>query len=139
MQEALREAKVPSGHMAVCPECGGKAFVNTGRAGSGRAARLSKQYAHFKCTEKACGKETHIQEGQEKLKGALKMLQKRLEGNTSTVGVFCNKPETVNKVAKYLEVQLQVRVVPVHELMDHAECTQAQILVVLALVLACLV
>ncbi|CAK9029217.1 Lactoylglutathione lyase (Aldoketomutase) (Glyoxalase I) (Glx I) (Ketone-aldehyde mutase) (Methylglyoxalase) (S-D-lactoylglutathione methylglyoxal lyase) [Durusdinium trenchii] len=129
MQEALREAKVPSGHMAVCPECGGKAFVNTGRAGSGRAARLSKQYAHFKCTEKACGKETHIQEGQEKLKGALKMLQKRLEGNTSTVGVFCNKPETVNKVAKYLEVQLQVRVVPVHELMDHAECTQAQILV----------
>ncbi|CAK9028935.1 unnamed protein product [Durusdinium trenchii] len=66
---------------------------------------------------------------QEKLKGALKMLQKRLEGNTSTVGVFCNKPETVNKVAKYLEVQLQVRVVPVHELMDHAECTQAQILV----------
>lgn len=63
IQESLREAKVPSGHMAVCPECGGKAFVNTGRAGSGRAARLSKQYAHFKCTEKMCGKETHIQEG----------------------------------------------------------------------------
>jgi len=63
MQEAMQEAKVPSGHMAVCPECGGKAFVNTGRAGSGRAARLSKQYAHFKCTEKTCGKETHIQEG----------------------------------------------------------------------------
>ena len=64
--------------MAICPECGGKAFVNTGRAGSGRAARgfqalgalvpwrlrrLSKQYAHYTCTEKSCGKETHIQEG----------------------------------------------------------------------------
>ncbi|CAJ1360392.1 unnamed protein product, partial [Effrenium voratum] len=62
-QEALQKAKVPSGQMAVCPECGGKAFVNTGRAGSGRAARLSKQYAHFKCTEANCGKETHVQEG----------------------------------------------------------------------------
>ena len=31
------------GHMAVCPECGGKAFVNTGRAGSGRAAPASQE------------------------------------------------------------------------------------------------
>lgn len=61
--ESLQEAKMPSGQMARCPECGGKAFVNTGRAGSGRAARLSKQYAHFKCTEPHCGKETHLQEG----------------------------------------------------------------------------
>mmetsp|Transcript_32247 Transcript_32247/g.74434 ORF Transcript_32247/g.74434 Transcript_32247/m.74434 type:complete len:315 (+) Transcript_32247:1-945(+) len=62
-EESLKEAQVPSGQMARCPECGGKAFVNTGRAGSGRAARLSKQYAHFLCTEVNCGKETHIQEG----------------------------------------------------------------------------
>jgi len=61
--ESMQEAKMPSGQMARCPECGGKAFVNTGRAGSGRAARLSKQYAHFKCTEPHCGKETHLQEG----------------------------------------------------------------------------
>eukprot|EP00931_Biecheleriopsis_adriatica_P069728 TRINITY_DN43529_c0_g1_i1.p1 TRINITY_DN43529_c0_g1~~TRINITY_DN43529_c0_g1_i1.p1 ORF type:complete len:337 (+),score=93.94 TRINITY_DN43529_c0_g1_i1:124-1134(+) len=62
-QESLKEAQVPKGQMAVCPECGGRAFVNTGRAGSGRAARLSKQYAHFTCTERHCGKVTHIQEG----------------------------------------------------------------------------
>eukprot|EP00930_Biecheleria_cincta_P091472 TRINITY_DN81050_c0_g1_i1.p1 TRINITY_DN81050_c0_g1~~TRINITY_DN81050_c0_g1_i1.p1 ORF type:complete len:355 (-),score=75.90 TRINITY_DN81050_c0_g1_i1:21-1085(-) len=62
-KESLQEAQVPLGQMATCPECGGRAFVNTGRAGSGRAARLSKQYAHFTCTEKTCGKVTHVQEG----------------------------------------------------------------------------
>lgn len=62
-KESLQAAQVPCGQMATCPECGGRAFVNTGRAGSGRAARLSKQYAHFTCTEKACGKVTHVQEG----------------------------------------------------------------------------
>lgn len=63
VKESMQEAQVPHGQMAICPECGGRAFVNTGRAGSGRAARLSKQYAHFNCTEKNCGKVTHVQEG----------------------------------------------------------------------------
>eukprot|EP00933_Yihiella_yeosuensis_P079968 TRINITY_DN93387_c0_g1_i1.p1 TRINITY_DN93387_c0_g1~~TRINITY_DN93387_c0_g1_i1.p1 ORF type:complete len:425 (+),score=119.86 TRINITY_DN93387_c0_g1_i1:97-1371(+) len=62
-KESLAEVQVPKGQMAICPECGGQALVNTGRAGSGRAARLSKQYAHYSCTEKECGKVTHVQEG----------------------------------------------------------------------------
>ncbi|CAE8636188.1 unnamed protein product, partial [Polarella glacialis] len=62
-EEALRESQVPVGTVAICPECGGRALVDTGRAGSGRAARLSKQYAHFTCQEEQCGKVTHVKEG----------------------------------------------------------------------------
>eukprot|EP00434_Breviolum_minutum_P028515 symbB.v1.2.025223.t3/scaffold2429.1/size79298/3 len=99
MQEAMQEAKVPSGHMAVCPECGGKAFVNTGRAGSGRAARLSKQ--------------------QKKLLMAWEKLAKHVDGKAFTVGVFCNKEDTADKVAQFLSENVSVKVVLIHgSLMD---------------------
>jgi len=62
-REALNEAGVPGSQITECPECGGRATVECGRAGTGRAARLSKQYAHYKCLEERCGKVTHLKEG----------------------------------------------------------------------------
>lgn len=62
-KEALAEARQPGNVISVCPECGGRAAVECGRAGSGRSARISKQYAHYTCLEDRCGKVTHIQEG----------------------------------------------------------------------------
>lgn len=62
-RECLNEAKRAGGQVGTCPKCGGRALVECGRAGTGRAARLSKQYSHYTCLEERCGETTHIQEG----------------------------------------------------------------------------
>ncbi|CAE7402323.1 rluD [Symbiodinium sp. CCMP2592] len=108
--ESMQEAKMPSGQMARCPECGGKAFVNTGRAGSGRAARLSKQYAHFKCTEP------------DALREALGLL--KLQGGCVAL-VFCNNEATVEKVAEQLgEHSADYDIVALHEQMPSAAASE---------------
>ncbi|CAE7237022.1 Ribosomal large subunit pseudouridine synthase C [Symbiodinium microadriaticum] len=108
--ESLQEAKMPSGQMARCPECGGKAFVNTGRAGSGRAARLSKQYAHFKCTEP------------DALREALGLL--KLQGGCLAL-VFCNNEATVEKVAEQLGGHSQdYGIIALHEQMPWAAASE---------------
>lgn len=60
-KEALEEVK-PAGPVGNCPECGGRAVVATGTAGSGRSARLTKAFAHYSCLEDNCGKSSHIKQ-----------------------------------------------------------------------------
>lgn len=60
-EEALQELK-PSGPIAACPCCGGRAVVATGTAGSGRAGRTTKAFIHYSCLEQGCGKSSHVKQ-----------------------------------------------------------------------------
>mmetsp|Transcript_57862 Transcript_57862/g.123044 ORF Transcript_57862/g.123044 Transcript_57862/m.123044 type:complete len:230 (-) Transcript_57862:157-846(-) len=42
-----------------CPQCGGRAYLETGTY---PAFKMAKAFAHYKCLEKNCGKETHERE-----------------------------------------------------------------------------
>eukprot|EP00929_Paragymnodinium_shiwhaense_P120969 TRINITY_DN9305_c1_g2_i1.p1 TRINITY_DN9305_c1_g2~~TRINITY_DN9305_c1_g2_i1.p1 ORF type:complete len:196 (-),score=49.55 TRINITY_DN9305_c1_g2_i1:100-687(-) len=58
-QEALREASFRGGQTSVCPVCGGVAILECGQSSD---FKMAKQYAHYTCTEPACGKVTHIKQ-----------------------------------------------------------------------------
>lgn len=61
LEESMRDVK-PAGPVGTCPECGGRAVVACGTAGSGRSGRLTKSFAHYSCLEDRCGRQSHVKQ-----------------------------------------------------------------------------
>lgn len=58
-RECLAQASQIGGDVRPCPECGGRAVVETG---SFPAFKMAKNYVMWRCTELSCGKVTNLRE-----------------------------------------------------------------------------
>mmetsp|Transcript_55640 Transcript_55640/g.172444 ORF Transcript_55640/g.172444 Transcript_55640/m.172444 type:complete len:198 (-) Transcript_55640:174-767(-) len=59
VRETTAEASQLGGDIRACPECGGRAVIETG---SSAAFKMAKSFAHYKCLEVNCGKQSHLAE-----------------------------------------------------------------------------
>eukprot|EP00927_Polykrikos_kofoidii_P079739 TRINITY_DN7655_c0_g1_i1.p1 TRINITY_DN7655_c0_g1~~TRINITY_DN7655_c0_g1_i1.p1 ORF type:complete len:217 (+),score=33.07 TRINITY_DN7655_c0_g1_i1:120-770(+) len=56
---AMNMASQVGGDIRSCPQCGGKAVLETGTSA---AYKMAKAYVHYRCMEVHCGLDTHVKE-----------------------------------------------------------------------------